>query len=168
MVTLTENFLRYKDGRIINLDSDSPFSYVGFSDPANWYDFTRILRFCNTQDLTGITRNMKTSGHFNSFKIPSWKIQIYDGKLVDGRCRLHAANLAGVKPEYAEIASKARRAPLTELDLITTWYSNNLIRRGCFTCSLGLLGVKIEDDIREYKRALRAAKTSSSVTAMIV
>lgn len=97
-VTDEENVLRYEDGTEV-WDKDLPFTYVGFSDPANWAPSVKFPRPANREEMDRMVRSIKHNGLLDP-------IAVHGAVLLDGRNRLMACNLAGVDPIYFEVATE--------------------------------------------------------------
>lgn len=97
-VTEDENVLRYEDGTEV-WDKELPFTYVGFSDPANWAPSVKFPRPANREEMDRMVRSIKHNGLLDP-------IAVHGAVLLDGRNRLMACNLAGVDPIYFEVATE--------------------------------------------------------------
>lgn len=141
-VTDEENVLRYEDGTEV-WDKDLPFTYVGFSDPANWAPAVSFPREANKEELERMARSIKNRGLIEP-------ISIHNDVMLDGRNRLMACNLAGVDPHFTEIHTE---------DPIGWAEAKNLDRRHLSTADIKqmIFGMK------EYVAKIAANKKKNSL-----
>jgi ParB-like chromosome segregation protein Spo0J len=89
-VTSTENAFRYEDG-VETFEKDVPFTYVGWSHPMKWHPVANAYRLFNAEELNSTVKSIKSEGQ-------QFPIITFEDKIIDGRNRLLACNLAGVDP----------------------------------------------------------------------
>ncbi len=68
------------------------------------------------EEIAELAKSIKAIGLIN-------KIVLYEGKILDGRCRYLACKLAGVKPEFTEYTGDDPRGFLVSMNILRAHYT---------------------------------------------
>lgn len=88
---------------------------MDYSDPSNWHEAAKLFPLFSDEDLRDLTKDIKENGLLNP-------VVLFENQVLDGRNRLLACGLGGVKPKFTQWVQNGT-SPLS-------WViSQNLFRR---------------------------------------
>ena len=90
-----------------------------------------VFPMMHESDLRAMAEDIRENGLLNA-------IEIYEGKIIDGRNRYKACELAGVKPDFVELDLGS------DFDAVTYVLSLNLHRRHLTTSQRAMVAVEVE------------------------
>jgi hypothetical protein len=68
---------------------------ISYCQPTNWHEWSNLFPLLPSEELRGLASDIRVHGLQND-------IVLFSGKVLDGRNRLLACKLAGVKPRFRE------------------------------------------------------------------
>ena len=125
--------------------------WADYTDPSNWHDAANIFPLMDNDALNEMADDIKANGLKNP-------IILLDAKVLDGRNRLLACKLAGVRPNIESRNPDKLGSPVT-------WVlSQNLHRRQLTASQRAVIGMKAEKlfAIEAERRMLAGKKTDPS------